>query len=41
MNIYRSRWDIKTFFKYMKSNFKIQHTREQNIMNIKKNIYVH
>lgn len=30
LNNYRSRWDIETFFKIIKNNFKIQHTKEKN-----------
>ena len=30
LEIYRSRWSIETFFKIIKENFKIQHTKERN-----------
>ena len=33
LKIYRSRWSIETFFKIIKENFKIQHTKEKNIKN--------
>jgi hypothetical protein len=29
LKIYRSRWSIETFFKIIKNNFKIQHTKEK------------
>lgn len=38
LNAYKSRWDIETYFKYIKTNFKIQHTKEKSKkdINIKK-----
>lgn len=30
LNLYRQRWEIETFFKYIKNNFKFQHTLEKN-----------
>jgi len=36
MNLYRSRWDIEVFFKYIKSNYKFQHIKEKSQTNIHK-----
>lgn len=36
LEMYRSRWEIETYFKFIKSNFKIQHTKEKNTSNVKK-----
>ena len=30
LKIYRKRWDIETFFKFIKTNFKFQHLTEKN-----------
>lgn len=34
--MYKSRWDIEVFFKYVKNNFKFQHATEINATNMKK-----
>lgn len=36
LEIYKSRWDIETFFKYIKVNFKFQHIKEKNKINFQK-----
>lgn len=36
LNLYKARWDIEIFFKYIKYNFKFQHTREKSINSLKK-----
>jgi len=36
LELYRSRWDIEVFFKYLKSNFKFQHIMETEVANYKK-----
>ena len=30
LSLYKSRWEVEVFFKYIKSNFKFQHTSERN-----------
>lgn len=34
--LYKYRWDIETYFKFIKNNFKIQHTKENKSINVKK-----
>jgi hypothetical protein len=36
MELYRSRWDIEVFFKYIKCNYKFQHIKEKSKINYKK-----
>lgn len=36
LELYRNRWDIETFFKIIKNNFKIQHTKEKYDIQVKK-----
>ena len=36
LEMYKSRWDIEVFFKYLKSNFKFQHMKEKEATNISK-----
>jgi hypothetical protein len=36
LDLYRSRWDIEVFFKYLKSNFKFRHISEKSKKNCKK-----
>jgi hypothetical protein len=36
LNTYKSRWDIEVFFKYIKNNFKVQHTKAKKIIDLKK-----
>jgi hypothetical protein len=38
LKMYKSRWDIEVFFKYIKSIFKFQHTKEINDITIKKRV---
>jgi hypothetical protein len=38
INIYKSRWNIETYFKYVKNNFKFQHSNEKiNTDSLRKN----
>jgi IS4 transposase len=30
LEIYKARWEIEVFFKYLKNNFKFQHMKEKN-----------
>lgn len=36
LELYKSRWDIEVFFKYIKSNFKFQHLKEHSCEQINK-----
>ena len=36
MNLYRSRWNIEVFFKYIKNNFKFRHIKEKSTKKCKK-----
>ena len=36
LKLYRSRWDIEVFFKFLKYNFKFAHIKDKNIDNCKK-----
>jgi hypothetical protein len=36
LELYKSRWDIEVFFKYIKSNYKFQHLKEQSSIQCKK-----
>jgi len=38
--IYKSRWDIEVFFKYLKHNFKFQHLREKDKQNNYEKLYM-
>lgn len=40
MDLYRSRWDIEIFFKYLKGNLNFQHIKEKNIQESHKKIYI-
>lgn len=38
LTMYKSRWDIEVFFKYIKSVFKFQHTKEIDDKNVRKRL---